>query len=226
MPDTLAYDATTVRAALDAGSNDAWAAIIQHTQRYLLGVLRDQGCDPSEADELVQLTYVRAWERRRQFTDGTFHPRALLAWLATIVANAWRDLARQRARHTPDGRVRKIFQAHCDLSRANLLAYEGVPDPQPTAEAAHVRAEARAEARAHLARLTATLPPSHQRIVPYLLDDRTGGSGRGYQGRPVVDMRALAAAHGQGYSAAKSVAHRTRLGLRRAWLAERAQEEA
>jgi RNA polymerase sigma-70 factor, ECF subfamily len=51
-----------------------------------------------QADDLVQETLVKAWTHRDSFTEGT----NLLAWLFTILRNAYFSQYRKRRREVPD----------------------------------------------------------------------------------------------------------------------------
>jgi RNA polymerase sigma-70 factor (ECF subfamily) len=53
---------------------------------------------PSDAEDLVQDTYLRAFRFRRQFEPGT----NLKAWLYTILHNTWRNSRRQAGRSPID----------------------------------------------------------------------------------------------------------------------------
>ena len=106
---------------------------------------RRLSADAAEAEDLVQETYLRAWQawgqRRR--------PRRVEPWLATICLNLARDAARARAR------------------RPAALPAEGLaerPDQVDVAEQA-VRRVLRADAEAALATL-----PDEQRIAIVLMD--------------------------------------------------------
>jgi len=54
--------------------------------------------NPDQADDLVQETLVKAWTHRDSFTEGT----NLMAWLFTILRNAYFSQYRKRKREVPD----------------------------------------------------------------------------------------------------------------------------
>ena len=54
--------------------------------------------DSSEADDLVQLTLLKAWEHRERFQAGT----SLVAWLFTILRNGFINGRRKRRYEVPD----------------------------------------------------------------------------------------------------------------------------
>lgn len=62
---------------------------------------------PSDAEDLVQDTYLRAFRFRRQFQPGT----NLKAWLYTILHNTWRNARRQAGRSPIDVDSEAVEQA-------------------------------------------------------------------------------------------------------------------
>lgn len=54
--------------------------------------------DMERADDLVQETFVKAWEHRDSFTEGT----NLRAWMFTILRNHYFSMLRQRRREQED----------------------------------------------------------------------------------------------------------------------------
>lgn len=84
-------------ANVPAAFKDDLIAMVPRLRRYALTLTHD----PVEADDLVQLTLLKAWEFRARFTAGT----NFVAWLFTILRNGhingrrkyWREVA------DPDG---------------------------------------------------------------------------------------------------------------------------
>jgi RNA polymerase sigma-70 factor (ECF subfamily) len=60
---------------------DAFVAAIQHLRAFAFSLCRD----PQRADDLVQETLVKAWQKRGSFEEGT----NLKAWLFTILRNSY-----------------------------------------------------------------------------------------------------------------------------------------
>lgn len=203
-------DAIT-QAAITGANGDAWAIIIQQSRRYLMRVLTANGANWDQADELVQLTYARAWERRAQFgRNQQFDPTALRAWLTTIAVNAWRDQLRHQNHRTI------TLVNHCELGQQQAWEYVNAPAHEPTTEQLTIRAEEMAIAAATITRLASRISPQHRRRVRLLLDAHSGYAQR--SGAPRVDIRRVMAATGLQRSAAKSAMHRVRLALRHAAL--------
>jgi RNA polymerase sigma-70 factor (ECF subfamily) len=71
--------------------------LIAHIPRLRAFALSFCG-NPDQADDLVQETLVKAWTHRDSFTEGT----NLLAWLFTILRNAYFSQYRKRKREVPD----------------------------------------------------------------------------------------------------------------------------
>ena len=72
------------------GSQVAFASLVRRNQSLVRGFLRKMTADTATADDLAQETFVRVWQRRRQFAAG----RAVKPWILGIAVN----LARNRLR--------------------------------------------------------------------------------------------------------------------------------
>jgi RNA polymerase sigma-70 factor (ECF subfamily) len=86
---TRAGDPAAFRALIDATSDRLY--------RLAVHLLRD----PDEAEDVVQETYIRAWERRGDLRDAA----AVVPWLARIARNAARDRLRWWKRRPERPRV-------------------------------------------------------------------------------------------------------------------------
>jgi len=198
-----------------------------HTHLNVYRLLVTKGASPDDADELVQVTFAKAWERRRQFNQGTFAVASVQGWLIVIALNAWRDQLRRRS-PTGDGtgtRLRVFEQAVADLSHAHALAYLGVPDPHD-AEGGLLAAERHAERRALAIRVVRRalerMAPSARATVPYLFAPHLHPSPVGVADGSAVQRvrRGLGLTH----SAARSALFRCRLALQQARAVEEEDE--
>ncbi len=70
--------------------------------------------DPSDAEDLVQDTYLKAFRFARSFEEGT----NLKAWLFTILHNTYRNRLRQGSRDPVDVDSEVVDQAAADAGRA------------------------------------------------------------------------------------------------------------
>jgi len=128
------------------GDEAAFERLVLQNQNLIWSLaLRSTG-DPSEAEELTQEVFVKAWLNLRLFRgDSRFS-----SWLYRICQNLLADRARRRA-------VRKEIPLFAEDGESELP----LPDPGETpAEAAE-----RAEARALLQSALACLPPDQRDTV-------------------------------------------------------------
>lgn len=84
-------DRTLIEAALN-GDTDSFEMIIRTHSRKLFAVAYAILQDASEAEDIVQETFVRAWNRRRWMRD----PEKFPAWLTTVARNRSCDILRRR----------------------------------------------------------------------------------------------------------------------------------
>jgi len=141
-------DLAAAAARARAGERAAFRELIELSSpriyRLALRVVRD----PDEADDVVQETYIRAWDRIEELRD----PAAVTGWLSRIARNAARDRLRwwKRLRREPfddaTGLARLMAEAQTRGARS--------PDEEL----------ASAETSAALARAVAALP-ERQRVV-------------------------------------------------------------
>jgi RNA polymerase sigma-70 factor (ECF subfamily) len=81
---------------------------------------------PDQADDLVQVTYLKAWEKFRSFREGT----NCKAWLMSILRNSWIDQMRRQGlvKFLPlDDEMPLAERPHTDLG-APQADVPGVPD--------------------------------------------------------------------------------------------------
>ena len=80
-----------------AGETDAWNELFRTVTPQLYAVVRSLGASPSDSEELVQETWLRALKTR------SFNPQRgkFEAWICTIAANLCREAHRKRSRTTP-----------------------------------------------------------------------------------------------------------------------------
>jgi RNA polymerase sigma-70 factor (ECF subfamily) len=79
-------------AAALAGDPDAFEALIRRHGRTLYAVAYSLLHDSSEAEDVVQETFLKAWQTRHRPAD----PGKFPAWLATLARNRARDILRRR----------------------------------------------------------------------------------------------------------------------------------
>jgi len=84
-------DTALMEAALN-GDTDSFEMIIRSHSRTLFAVAYAILQDRAEAEDIVQETFVRAWNRRRWMRDPSKFP----AWLTTVARNRSCDILRKR----------------------------------------------------------------------------------------------------------------------------------
>lgn len=108
------------------GDSAAFRQLVEATSERLYRLAFHLMRDPDEAEDVVQETYIRAWQRRGDLRD----PMAVVSWLSRIARNAARDRLRWWRRRPERARV------------------DGDPPAAgPGADAALVEAERAAEVR-------------------------------------------------------------------------------
>lgn len=71
-------------AAAVAGDDAAFEMLARRHQGAVRGLLRRLSRDYAAADDLAQLTFVKAWQKLATFRDGNF-----LSWLCAIAYRMW-----------------------------------------------------------------------------------------------------------------------------------------
>lgn len=100
-----------------AGDREAFRQIVLRHQGFLAQLCRRQTGDPSSTEDLVQETFLRAYQKL-----GTYSPRYRLStWLARIALNVARDHGRRRrVRDAALSRVEQGAVGHSALPSASL----------------------------------------------------------------------------------------------------------
>lgn len=91
-----------------AGDTEGYGRIVAATQEVVWRVVVQLLADKSTADELVQRTYIQAYEQLDRYLPGN----DLVAWLVTIARNLTRNHLRDQAR----------ARRRLDLYREHLLS--------------------------------------------------------------------------------------------------------
>jgi RNA polymerase sigma-70 factor (ECF subfamily) len=91
---SAALDAAEAGRQVPGAFKDDLIDMVPRLRRYAMSLAHDS----SEADDLVQLTLLKAWEHRERFQPGT----SLVAWLFTILRNGFINGRRKRRYEVPD----------------------------------------------------------------------------------------------------------------------------
>jgi len=130
--------------AAQSGDADAFGQIVRHYQRAIYRVAYGLTRNASDADDLAQETFVRAWQAIGRFRAG----EPLYPWLARIAMNQAMSLFRRRKRR-PETALDPLLEAG--------RQWEGGADP-----AGEVSDRDQA---AHLEGVLAELSPEHQSVL-------------------------------------------------------------
>lgn len=179
-PESVAMESAErimVMAAL-AGDDEAFETVIRTYSRRVYVVAYAILQDPSEAEDIVQETFLKAHHQR----DKLREPEKFPAWLLTVTRNGARDRLRRR-------------RPQADPEAFDTLADHSVATPGSALE--------KEERQAHLRRALATLPEEHRTALTlrYLegLDYRaiettmglSNGALRGILGRALGTLRRM-----------------------------------
>lgn len=129
-PSAWATDARLSTAGDDAAAGDFGAVVRRHAEQLYGFCVRLAG-DPTEAEDLVQETLVRAlraWPEVRR-------PERAKGWLFAIATNAWRDQLRARNRRLPTTSLDEVGKDDPEFSLFQTLA---VDDPFPYSDELHL----------------------------------------------------------------------------------------
>jgi len=166
-----------VMAAL-AGDDDAFETVIRTYSRRVYVVAYAIVQDPSEAEDIVQETFLKAHHQRGKLREAEKFP----AWLLTVARNGARDRLRRRR------------------PQADAETFDTLVDPSAATPGSAMEKE---EHQAHLRRALAALPEDHRTALTlrYLegLDYRaientmglSNGALRGILGRALGTLRRM-----------------------------------
>ena len=158
------------------GDRDAFELVIRASSRTLFAIAYGVLQDRTEAEDVVQDAFIKAWKSRWRVRDAEKFP----AWLATIARHRARDVARRR----------RSVPLEDELSDA--------PDPSVANQAEHARA---AQVNGHVHAALAELPETHRVALTLRYFDAldyttieqtlglTNGALRGILGRALQTMR-------------------------------------
>ncbi len=152
-----------LRAALARDVDAAFEGLVLAYQHRLYAFARSLAACPSDAEEVAQETFVRAYRALRAYPPTRVGVLTLRPWLFQIAVNVVRNHNRTQRR-----RVTVVPTARGQLWDADGDSVTiGPPEPADDArERPEVLAE-QSEQRRELARLVATLPPRYR--VPLVL---------------------------------------------------------
>src|SRR5215211_6026452 len=106
-------------AAAVAGEPQAWSTLIERYAVLIRSVCRAHRLDGADADDVAQLTWLRAVEHIGRLRD----PERFGAWLGTTARHECLRLLRGRKRVMPTADdVRPLFAEHADPDEAELAA--------------------------------------------------------------------------------------------------------
>ena len=122
---TVVSSDDALAAQLSAGDAAAFATLYQRYFQAVYDFVQRTVRDPVLAEDVVQTTFVRAWERPPQ-RDGSHN---LKAWLFTVARNAALDELRKRSRETQTS-----WNEH-DEERPHFAAVDLAPGTNPQTRA-------------------------------------------------------------------------------------------
>ena len=171
-----AQEADLVRRA-QQGRVEAFEAIFRRYQARIYTFLRHMVGRPQEAEDLTQVTFVRAWDS----IAGLRSPSALGAWLHRIAANAARDYLKS---------ARRRFEVPLVEQADDWLPAAGESSGDPAQSVLD------AEAKAAVRMAIAALPDQHRAVVVmhHLEDMSVGDIARALGVRPGTVMSRLSRA--------------------------------
>ncbi len=130
--------------AAQGGDQAAFGQLVRYYQRAIHRLAYGLARNPSDADDLAQETFVRAWQALGRFRVG----EPLYPWLSRITVNLAFSLFRRRKRR-PEDSIEPMLEAGRQFGT----------DDDPAEHAV------RAERNARLAAAFAELSPDHQAVL-------------------------------------------------------------
>lgn len=128
-----------VARAFASGDRHALAALYRELERFVLSIARRELGSSSEAEDVSQWVFIKAWESRRSLKD----PTRIKAWLAAITVNRARNIR----------------------ARSSRLDYDGTHPDRHTGPAPQQRQLEVAEERRHLRTAIRQLSPRQQDVI-------------------------------------------------------------
>ena len=98
------------------GDKDAFRWVVQTHQRLVFSLALKMLCDEEEAKDVVQETFIRVWQRIRDYDQE----KAFTTWVYTIASRLCLDRHKRMSRIVPlseDERVLCIFASDTDSQR-------------------------------------------------------------------------------------------------------------
>lgn len=99
------------------GDKEAFRWVVQTYQRIIFSLALKMLCDEEEAKDMVQETFLRAWQRMRDYE----HKKSFATWIYTIASRLCLDRLKRMSRIVPlpeDALVLRRFASGTDNHRA------------------------------------------------------------------------------------------------------------
>jgi RNA polymerase sigma-70 factor (ECF subfamily) len=125
-----------------AGDRAAFRELVQATHGNVYRLALRLGCTPTEAEDVVQESFVRAWQSLATVRD----PEAVVGWLFRVARNLALDRRRSASR-------RRIRSLDAPVGESDVPLVEQLPNPEAGPEQRVDTAEVSAKVRTALAGL-------------------------------------------------------------------------
>ena len=99
------------------GDKEAFRWVVQTYQRIIFSLALKMLCDEEEAKDMVQETFLRTWQRMRDYE----HKKSFATWIYTIASRLCLDRLKRMSRIVPlpeDALVLRRFASDTDNHRA------------------------------------------------------------------------------------------------------------